>query len=171
MRRATASVFLLALTLVPLVLLTGCGDSEDYDQHELIFTSPAATEVEVVDSNDDGEVRGDIRAFTLELFEEGSDEPVGRLDGMVVVTDIDERDGQRVEIRSGQVQFSLQEGNIIASGNYVAEPGEAVPTERGFERAIVGGTGAYVGARGQVTQTAVGKDEYQAELDFETPRG
>jgi hypothetical protein len=87
----------------------------------------------------------------------------------VVITDIEERDGQRVEFRSGEIQFSLEDGNIVASGNYVAEPGEGVPAEGGLERAIVGGTGAYVGARGQVTQTALGEDGIRHVLDFETP--
>lgn len=163
MRRATAIACLL-----PLALLAGCGDSEDYEQHDLTLTSPSI-EVEVVDSNDDGKIPGDIRAFTQELFEEGGGEPVGRLDGTVVVTDVDELDGRKVEFRSGQIQYSLEDGNIIAAGNYYAEPGEAVPAESGVERAIVGGTGAYVGARGQVTQTPLGNDGIRNVLDFETP--
>jgi hypothetical protein len=62
--------------------------------------------------------------------------------------------------------------------NFGGEWGEATLVSEGYsiddlgvplERAIVGGTGAYVGARGQVTQTAEGENGIRNVLEFETP--
>jgi len=146
--------------------LAACGD--DTEEHDLTFTTDAI-EVEAIDEGDSGSSRGDLRAFTQELHEEGSDEPVGRLDGTVAITDVTDLEGTEVEYRMGSIQYTLDDGTIVATGNYIAEPGEAVPYEGGVERAIVGGTGDYEGASGVTTQTADGDSDWVYELEFTTP--
>ncbi len=120
-----------------------------------------------VDTGEKGTSHGDTRAFNHELFEEGSDAAIGRLDGTTTITDIVEQGGTTVEYRSGTIQFTLDGGNILASGNYVAEPDVAVPAS-GVVRAITGGTGDYVGARGEVEISAEDDERVRYELDFET---
>ena len=150
-----------------LAFAAGCG-GEETEEHDLTFTTDAI-EVEAIDEGDRGSSRGDLRAFTQELYEEGSDEPVGRLDGTVAITDVTDLEGTEVEYRMGSIQYTLDDGTIVATGNYIAEPGEAVPYEGGVERAIVGGTGDYEGASGVTTQTADGDSDWIYELEFTTP--
>ncbi len=146
------------------LLLAACGD--DVETTSLTFDSPTI-DVAVTDRPPKNASSGDIRAFTSPLTEEGSQEEVGRLDGTVVVTDVEERDGVQVEFRAGTIQLTLDGGNIVASGIYVAPVGAVVPAEGGVERPIVGGTGEYVGARGVLTQTAIDGKAYRNVLEFE----
>lgn len=66
---------------------------------------------------------------------------------------VDELDGTEVEYRAGQVQFTREAG----------------PIDAGTTRAIVGGTGEYFGASGEVTATPGGGDRIDYELEFELP--
>jgi hypothetical protein len=146
----------------------GCGDSEEFESQTLVYDSPTI-EIEVGDNAPKDASRGDTRAFTSPLLEEGGGEEVGRLDGTVTVTDVTERDGEDVEYRTGTIQYTLDDGNIVAAGVYVAPVGEVVPATGGVARPIIGGTGAYVNARGQVTQTDLGDGAYRNELEIEIP--
>jgi len=78
------------------------------------------------------------------------------------------QDGKTVEYRLGTIQFTLDGGGIVASGNYLAEPDVAVPAD-GIFRAITGGTGDYVSARGEVEISPEDDERVRYELDFETP--
>lgn len=155
----------LVLVLFAASLAAGCGES--YDDGDLTLISGPIT-ASAVDELDKGSSQGDTRAFTQELFDEGGDEPVGRLDGTTTITDVENRNGTNVEYRSGTIQFTLDDGNILASGNYLAEEDVAVPAE-GVFRAITGGTGEYRGARGEVEITPEDDERVRYELDFETP--
>ena len=165
---------LAAVAGICVALVAGCGDSdEDSDSQQLTLTGPSI-DVAFSDLGKKGSDPGDLRAFSQELYDESSeegDEPAGRLDGTVAITDLATIDGADVEYRSGGIQFTLDDGNIVAVGNYIAEPEEAVPAEGGVVRAIVGGTGAYRGASGEVTATSVGDGGIRYELDFETENG
>jgi hypothetical protein len=144
----------------------GCGDDES-ESTTLTFDSPTIN-VAVTDESPKGASARDVRAFVSPLIDESGAE-VGRLDGMVVVTDVGKRDGgEDVEYRAGTIQFTLDEGNIVASGIYVAPVGKVVPASTGVERPIVGGTGKYAGASGVLTQTALEGDAYRNVLKFET---
>jgi hypothetical protein len=57
-----------------------------------------------------------------------------------------------LESRIGVIQYSLRRGTIVAAGVYSAAPGVVVP-KGGVTRAVIGGTGKYLGASGQVVQT------------------
>ncbi len=145
----------------------GCG-GEEFESQTLVYDSPTI-EIEVIDNPPKDASRADTRAFNSPLIEEGTDEEVGRLDGTVLVTDVEERDGEEVEYRTGTIQFTLDEGNIVAAGVYVAPVGTVVPAKGGVSRPIIGGTGAYLNARGQVTQTDLGGGAYRSELQLELP--
>jgi hypothetical protein len=151
-------------------VITGCGgDSDSGGEQQALSLLAPKSDVAYADLGETGSDAGDLRSFTMDLYEDGNDQSVGRLDGTVALTDIDELNGRQVEYRSGQVQFTLGGGTIVALGNYVAEPGESGPVDEGSIRAIVGGTGDYSGASGEVISSPGGGDEIDFELTFTLP--
>jgi hypothetical protein len=162
---ASVRTLVAVLVLAAAAGAVGCGDDES-ESTTLTFDSPTI-DVAVTDEPPPGASPKDVRAFVSPLTDESGAE-VGRLDGMVVVTDVGKRGGDSVEYRAGTIQFTLDEGNIVASGIYVAPVGEVVPASGGVERPIVGGTGKYVGANGVLTQTALEGGAYRNVLKFET---
>lgn len=164
--RTKAAVALCALAGAG--LLAACGDDGDEPETQEMTLVGPKIEIEASDLGEKDASRGDLRAFSQDLYDEGgASEPAGRLDGAVQISDIDDTVDPPLEYRSGQIQFTLEDGTIVAAGTYVAEPGIAVPAEGGVERPIIGGTGAYVGASGVVTATAEG-DGIRYDLSFET---
>ena len=167
LRRGFAVIVALGAAFVAV----GCGDDDDsgeYKKSTLVYESPTI-KIEVGDNPPKDASRGDLRAFTSPLVDEETGEEAGRLDGTVSVTDVSERDGEEVEYRAGTIQFTLDEGTIVAAGVYVAPVGEVVPASVGVSRPIVGGTGDYLNARGQVTQTDLGGGAYRNKLEVEVP--
>jgi hypothetical protein len=162
--RAGRTLAALALLGVA-ALASGCGDSDDADTQQLTLTSKGG-EVVYSDLGEKGPGAGDVRTFTGPLYEEDGTTDAGRIDGSIAVTATDDATGTELENRIGQIVFTLDGGTIVAIGNYAAEPTATVPAEGGAVRAIVGGTGDYEGASGEVTQTADGDDAYRYELDF-----
>jgi hypothetical protein len=147
--------------------VAGCGSSEEFESETLTFDSPSI-EIQVNDQPPKDASRGDARAFTSPLLDEEGEE-VGRLDGTVLVTDVGGQDGEQVEHRAGTIQFTLDGGTIVAAGVYVAPVGETYPAEGGVSRPIVGGTGDYLNARGQVTQSPTDDGGYRSVLELEVP--
>ena len=147
--------------------VAGCGSSEEFESETLTFDSPSI-EISVDDKPPKDASRGDSRAFNSPLLDEDGEE-VGRLDGTVLVTDVGKQGSEDVEYRAGTIQFTLDDGSIVASGVYVAPVGETYPAEGGVSRPIVGGTDEYLNARGQVTQTPLGDGGYRSELELELP--
>ena len=145
----------------------GCGGGEEFESETLTFDSPSI-EIQVNDQPPKDASRGDARAFTSPLVDEDG-EDAGRLDGTVLVTDVGKEGDEDVEHRAGTIQFTLDEGTIVASGVYVAPVGETYPAEGGVSRPIVGGTGDYLNARGQVTQTPLDDGGYRSEIQMELP--
>jgi hypothetical protein len=145
----------------------GCGGGDEFESETLTYESPSI-EIEVADNPPKDASIGDTRAFTSPLVDEDGEE-AGQLHGTVFVTDVAKEDGEQVEYRTGTIQFSLDGGTLVAAGVYVAPVGETYPAEGGVSRPIVGGTGDYLYARGQVTQTPTDDGGYTNELEFEIP--
>jgi hypothetical protein len=157
-------VLVLALTLVAI----GCGDSDDYESTTLTLESPPL-DFEVIDQGAQGSSRGDVGVLTTPLFEQDSDREAGRLDGTGTIATIEERGGEQVELRASVVQFTLEDGNMVVAGVFEAPTRARVPTDEGVTRPILGGTGAYRGARGELTQTQLPDGGQRHEFDIETP--
>jgi hypothetical protein len=169
--------FLLAALAVPaLVVGTGTaalagGGPVTFKSHKLTLVLDSDLPVTIIDLGDPGPSAGDIRAFTFPLHEKGDDAEVARLRGSVTVTEIGELDGEQVEFRSGVVTISFDGGgSIVATGVYTAPGREVRTSERPVERPIVGGTGKYKGASGQLTQRLDDDGNVENILDFVTPR-
>jgi hypothetical protein len=105
----------------------------------------------IQDNGKKGPSMGDVRTFHQELlFSNGKH--AGTFDGSTINSAEQGHGATARESRVGFIQYSLSGGNIVAAGVYVAAPGVVVP-KSGSVRAVVGGTGKYLGARGEVVQT------------------
>ena len=158
---------ILLAPVAALALLAGCGDSDDEESTKLTFDSPPL-ELQVVDNDPQGPSVGDTHVFSGELLEQGSDEPVGRLDGTGTVTAFDQRGGEQVDLRASIVQFTFDDGSIVVGGVLPGPSREAKVASGGVTRPILGGTGKYQGASGVATLTSLPDGELRHVFEIET---
>ena len=118
-----------------------------------------------LDTGTEGPSHGDILAFEAAVT--GENGIKGVMHGILITIDI--ADGEDVfEDRSGQIHVDLGGGNSIAiAGRSVyGDNSPEMAVDAPQLRAVVGGTGDYIGATGQVTTTrnADGSYEHLFEL-------
>jgi hypothetical protein len=118
-------------------------------------------EAEVV-RHDEGatSARGDATFFKANLKKGG--ENFGTLSGMITAHDI--AGGGDNEVRLRQLVFDLPSGQLVAMGSSTYKTGDDfVPLEVGRSTtiAIVGGTGDYFGASGQLVTTRRANGTYR----------
>ena len=145
-------------------MIGGCGESES-DSTTLTLDLRGITSV-TRDAPPKGSSAGDARSFSGALVTTDG-KPAGRLHGANTLTYKDAANGKPTEYRLATVEFTLNDGSVLVSGIYPTRPGELVPN-KDIKRAIVGGTGKYEGAGGQVSQTAKG-GVVRSVLEIETP--
>lgn len=162
MRRFSAAAALAVLAATA----AACGGEKTETMH-LVLIAPSIKVIQT-DVGRPGPSPGDVRTFSLPLQTE-SGKPAGRLDGTTSITDQVTRGRQVREYRVGTVQLSLTDGNIVASGVYTSAPRQWTPSPGGTHRPIVGGTGRYRGARGELTQTPLPGNRIKNVLDIEVP--
>lgn len=116
-------------------------------------------------NNSPGEVPGRSTYFAAELTKP-SGEAFGLLTGNE--SSIVLFQGNQEEARLRTLTFRLPEGQIVAMGNSVY-PNGAVEIEpnTAITIAVTGGTGEYIGARGEVISTRNGDGTYTHELIFQ----
>jgi hypothetical protein len=113
-----------------------------------------------------GASHGDILAFQATLTTQ--DGAPGMLNGLLITVDIADGTLDPLEERIGQLVFDFGNGDSILAAGQSVYPG----TEREISadapqlRAVTGGTGTYMGARGQITTTrnTDGSYEHMFEL-------
>lgn len=101
----------------------------------------------------DGSSHGDLLAFEAPIT--GEDGASGTLWGVLITVDLADESGNLLEDRVGQLVFQLgEDDSIVVAGTsvYAHATTEMNPNEPQL-RPIIGGTGAFIGARGQVTTT------------------
>jgi hypothetical protein len=64
----------------------------------------------------------------------------------------------------------LRDGSLLLGGVFVSTPRSGVPAREGVRRPVIGGTGAYRGAMGEVTQTPLPDDRQKAVFDITVPK-
>lgn len=103
-----------------------------------------------VDVGSEGSSHGDILAFEATITRE--DGTAGILRGMLTTVDIPAGD-DLIEDRVGQLVFDLGDGGmLIVAGSSVYSSGSVEMAAGNAQvRAVIGGTGDFIGARGQVT--------------------
>jgi hypothetical protein len=91
----------------------------------------------------------------------------GTLTGFLITADMpDAETGDTYQDRLGQLSFDLGHGNSLVVAGEAIYPGEDVEMTANAEqlRAVVGGTGDFLGARGQVETTRNDDGSYRHEI-------
>ncbi len=148
--------------------LAGCGGGAAKSQTKRITLFTGPIKVFQSDVGPRGSSRGDVRTFTRSLRTE-SGRPAGRLDGTTAITDEVRRGGKVREYRVGTVHYTLTGGTVAIGGVYVSTPNSSVPVSEGARRPILGGTGVYRGAKGEVVQTPLPGGRTKDVLDIDLP--
>lgn len=107
-----------------------------------------------VDLGQDGHSHGDLLAFDAPI--QGTNGEQGTISGFVLTVDIPEGEHEVFQDRIVSLVFDLGNANtLVISGKSVyPNQGEVEMARNNPQiRAIVGGTGKYIGARGQVSTT------------------
>lgn len=145
MRNFLIGVALATLTLAALST-SAMADKRVIKLHQ---DKPTLTQV---DFGAAGSSHGDMLAF--EAAVSGDNGVKGTMQGVLVTVDIAEGD-DNFEDRTGQIYFELGGGNSIVLAGHSVYKGNAQEMEANTPqlRAVIGGTGDYIGATGQVTTT------------------
>ncbi|MFM8772810.1 MAG: hypothetical protein ACKOFP_03030 [Actinomycetota bacterium] len=100
------------------------------------------------------------------VVRDSSGKKVGRLVGQQELFDV-KLEGDDIETRLRTLVFDLKRGQIIAEGvsNYPIKGGKFRPG-KAFTIAITGGTGAYVGVRGELVSILKSDGTYRQKFRF-----
>lgn len=160
MRMKHRSPLVAATALAAVLLLPGAATLAEDDDHgmdvddhgvwTLVIEQAPPTLVTLPAGDTAGPSMGDIMAF--EAAATADDGRTGTIRGLLITVGIP--DGTDVlEDRIGQIIFDLGDGDslvVIGASVYAAGEAEMDP-EAAQLRAVVGGTGIYIGARGEVS--------------------
>lgn len=108
---------------------------------------------------------GDLLLFEAPISGEHGES--GVLTGFLITADIpDEQTGDLDADRLGQLSYDLGNGNTLVAAGESIYRGENVEMTANLPqlRAVVGGTGTFMGARGQVTTTRNADGTYRHEF-------
>ena len=153
------SIVTASLLAPSVLLLASCGGEStegqtaanaDETNTTLVVTQQAPTLVDI-DLTSEGKTVGDLLAFTAPITAEGG--ASGNLIGQLVTIDLpDPVTGDLLEDRLGNLVFDFADGTVVVAGGteYPASEQEMQAGEP-QTRAVTGGTGAYIGSRGEVT--------------------
>ena len=118
-----------------------------------------------LDLGSQGNSHGDMLAFEGAVT--GENGVKGMIQGILITVDIAEGDDV-TEDRVGAVYYDFGGGNSLAVAAHVVYKDKSPLIEPGVPqvRAVIGGTGDYIGANGQITtiRNADGSYEYLVEL-------
>lgn len=119
-----------------------------------------------VDLAEKGASHGDMLAFQAKITTE--DGAPGTLNGLLITVDIAKGALDPLEERIGQLVFDFGNGDSVLAAGQSVYPGteHEISADAPQRRAIIGGTGIYMGARGQITTTrnTDGSYEHMFEL-------
>ena len=160
----------LALTLAALatgaVVLAGCGSDDDGPKDfTLIQEKPEIVEVK---RSGRGISKGDQFHFEARMNDEKG-EAAGLVLGELTVTGLPGRFGRPrgLQINRSELIFRLDGGDIMALGlSEYASAGWKLAADEPATRAIIGGTGDYAGASGELVTTRKADGTYEQEFEF-----
>ena len=114
----------------------------------------------------EGASHGDMLAFQARFATESG--TAGVLNGLLITVDIADGELDLLEERIGQLAFDFGNGDSILAAGQSVYPGtdREMSADAPQLRAVIGGTGTYMGARGQITTTrnTDGSYEHMFEL-------
>lgn len=158
---------ILVLGISTAALLGGCGGDDAPEDFTAISAKPDVTSV---DADGDGADVGDYQTFQTTVTKAGK--PFGDLYGLklaVAGPPVDGAPTPDLGLFQNQLTFILPEGQILIAGSQYYTLDGSIPTKSlkgGEYRAIVGGTGAYAGAKGVLHTTAKPDGRRVQEFDF-----
>jgi hypothetical protein len=134
------------------------------DQILTIVQGPPA--ITHVDIGADGSSHGDIMAFQAPFT--AQDGTTGTMSGMVVTVDIDIGDGGHFLDRIAQIVVDFGASDTLVIGGIASYTGGAVEMAPDAPqlRAVIGGTGRFIGARGQVLTTRRDTGHYEHSFNL-----
>jgi hypothetical protein len=138
-------------------------DDDDVTELTLIQEAPELTQVDLGES---GASHGDLLMFEAALL--GEDGQNGTLTGFLLTADLPDDDGEVLEERIGSLVFHLDGENsiVVHGGSVYPDGGVEMKAGNGQIRAVIGGTGKYIGARGQVTTTRNDDQTYEHRFEL-----
>jgi hypothetical protein len=114
----------------------------------------------------EGASHGDMLAFQAKFVMDSG--TAGVLNGLLITVDIADGELDLLEERIGQLAFDFGNGDSILVAGQSGYPGteHEMSADAPQRRAVIGGTGIYMGARGQITTTrnTGGSYEHMFEL-------
>lgn len=122
------------------------------DGHETMVVQQAAPNLVDLDLGPKLHSHGDALLFGADVTTDDGD--TGKLQGMLVTLEFTKDGYAAIENRIGHLQFTFEDGTILVAGMTSYTQGEQEMEEgQPQPRAIIGGTGAFMGASGEmVTQ-------------------
>ena len=164
MRRPTfyVAAAIIAAAALAAVATAPTAGAEEHTTFKLHQDAPALVPVDITLA---GASHGDMLAFEAKIS--GDDGSAGTLRGILITVDLPDESGDLLEDRIGQLIFDLGNGSslVVAGGSVYPSKGTEMAANTEQVRAVVGGTGTYIGARGQVT--TVRNDDGSYEHSFE----
>ena len=118
-----------------------------------------------IDGGAIGPSTGDILLFEAPLTGEHGES--GTLTGFLITADTpDEETGDLDADRLGELSYDLGNGNTLVAIGHTVYRSENVEMTASLPqlRVVAGGTGSFIGARGQVTTTRIYDDTYRHEF-------
>lgn len=169
-KRRVARWSLAAVLVASVLIATGCSGTKagtEWQTMTLIQAKPVLVELS---DGDDVREHGEGMVFEAELDDQGG-KPVARLLGHHLIVDTPGDDGigePSLEERFVTLSLIFESGDaILVQGANVYPPDQRIlKADAPQYRAIVGGTGAYKGIRGQVKTTRNGDETYTHVLEY-----
>lgn len=146
---ATAPTTILATISLGLVLSAPAAIADEVTEFLVHQETPVLA---TVDIGYGGKSHGDMLAFEAAISTEDGDE--GILSGILITIDLP-RGQSEFEDRIGNLVFAFADSDsiVVAGATVYAQDATEMNANHPQARAVIGGTGKYLGARGQVTTT------------------
>ena len=150
MRHLSSALVAIAI-LGGIALGTLCSPSAEAAERRTFKVRQEVPVLVMVDVGDKGRSHADMLAFEAAIQRE--DGTAGVLRGLLTTVDLPDAEGDELEDRVGQLVFDLGDGSMLVVSGSSVYPAESIEmaTNNAQVRAVIGGTGDFIGARGQVT--------------------
>jgi hypothetical protein len=136
------------------VLIAGCGAHSSNQSTQTFTVYEDAPKMSLLDLGAPGNSQGDVYHFSAPLHSERGGPVTGEVIGSKTLVKVATNDNPNMERRATLLFFTFADGKdqIIAFGaaDYTPSAPE-FETGQAVVRPVLGGTGKYMGARGQVT--------------------
>lgn len=133
---------------------------------ETIKITQGVPKIEYIDIGTPGASHGDLMAFEAPF--ETEDGKTGVMSGLITIVSIPtDKDGGFIDrIGHGVIEFGSIDSLVLA-GKAMYRSGQAEMNPNAAQvRAITGGTGRFIGARGQITTTRLDAGQYEHLIEL-----